>query len=193
LADDGMTETAVNHMRGTAPARPGRLRRIRYSFECLGWRAAMTELANGGDAPESDSEFDAQHGTDTAGSVEPGDLGIGDAESRKLAIRYLPSPLRVTTWMLDRIGIDPREYSFVDLGCGKGACAAGRGATAVSQDRGRRDIDRADRNRQTQHCSVQTVVGTGPRNRHRKRRCSQVHDALRQSVDPHVSPVRSGH
>jgi SAM-dependent methyltransferase len=80
----------------------------------------MTELANGPDAPESDKEFDALHGTDTAGSVEPGDLGIGNAESRKLAIRYLPSPLRVTSWMLDRIGVDPREYSFVDLGCGKG-------------------------------------------------------------------------
>lgn len=120
MADDGTTETAVNHMRATMPARPGRLRRIRYSFECLGWRAAMTELANGVDAPESDSEFDAQHGTDTAGSVEPGDLGIGNAESRKLAIRYLPSPLRVTSWMLERIGVDPREYSLVDLGCGKG-------------------------------------------------------------------------
>jgi hypothetical protein len=111
LADDGTTETAVNHIRGIAPARPGRLRRIRYSFECLGWQAAMTELANGVDSPESDSEFDAQHGTDTAGSVEPGDLGIDNAESRKLAIRYLPSPLRVTSWMLDRIGVDPREYS----------------------------------------------------------------------------------
>ena len=115
-----MTKTAVNHTRAAAPPRPGRLRRIRYSFECLGWRAALTELANGVDAPESDQEFDAEHGTDTAGSVEPGNLGIGNADSRKLAIRYLPSPLRVTSWMLDRISIDPREYSFVDLGCGKG-------------------------------------------------------------------------
>jgi SAM-dependent methyltransferase len=113
-------EMTLSHKRGAAPTRPGRLRRIRYSFECLGWRAAMTELANGVDAPESDSEFDARHGTDTAGSVEPGALGIGNAESRKLAIRYLPSPLRVTSWMIDRIGVDPREYSFVDLGCGKG-------------------------------------------------------------------------
>jgi SAM-dependent methyltransferase len=80
----------------------------------------MTELANGADTPESDAEFDARHGTDTAGSVEPGDLGIGDTDTSKLAIRYLPSPLRVTSWMLDRIGIDPRECSFVDLGCGKG-------------------------------------------------------------------------
>jgi hypothetical protein len=193
LADDGTTETAANHMRATTPARPGRLRRIRYSFECLGWRAAMTELANGVDAPESDSEFDAQHGTDTAGSVEPGDLGIGNAESRKLAIRYLPSPLRVTSWMLERIGVDPREYSFVDFRLWQRACAAGRGATTVSQDRGRRDIDRPGRGRQTQHCPVQTVVGAGPRNRRRKHRCSKVHDATRQSVDPHVSPVRPGH
>lgn len=118
MGDNGTTTIAVNHM--GAPARPGRLRRICYSFECLGWRTAMTELANGADAPEADKEFDALHGTDTAGSVEPGDLGIGNAESSKLAIRYLPSPLRVTSWMLDRIGVDPRDYSFVDLGCGKG-------------------------------------------------------------------------
>jgi SAM-dependent methyltransferase len=107
-------------MRGTAPLRPNRLRRICYSFECLGWRAAATELANGADTPESDAEFDARYGTDTAGSVEPSDLGIGNTEASKLAIRYLPSPLRVTSWMLERIGIDPRDYSFVDLGCGKG-------------------------------------------------------------------------
>lgn len=110
----------ADHVGATMPARPGRLRRISYSFECLGWRAAMTELANGADAPESDAEFDATHGTDTAGSVEPGNLGIANAESSKLAIRYLPSPLRVTSWMLDRVGIDFREYSFVDLGSGKG-------------------------------------------------------------------------
>jgi SAM-dependent methyltransferase len=120
LTDDCTIETASEHTRRTAPTRPGRLRRIRYSFECLGWRAAMTELANGIDAPEYDLEFDARHGTDTAGSVEPGDLGIANDESRKLAIRYLPSPLRVTSWMIDRIGVNPREYSFIDLGCGKG-------------------------------------------------------------------------
>ena len=105
---------------GTPPARPSRLRRVRYSFECLGWRGAVAELANRVDTPESDAEFDALHGTDTAGSVEPGDLGIADAETTKQAIRYLPSPLRATSWMLDRIGVDAARTSFVDLGCGKG-------------------------------------------------------------------------
>jgi SAM-dependent methyltransferase len=113
-------DVTANTTHGVAPARPGRLRRVRYSFECLGWRGALAELANGADAPESDSEFDAMHGTDTAGSVEPGDLGIGDTETRKHAIRYLPSPLRVTSWMLDQVGVDPGGCSFVDLGCGKG-------------------------------------------------------------------------
>lgn len=119
LAETRTTGEDADDVGAAAPARPGRLRRVSYSFECLGWRAAMAELANGVDAPESDAEFDAIHGTDTSGSVEPGNLGI-NAESSKLAIRYLPSPLRVTSWMLDRIGVDFREYSFVDLGCGKG-------------------------------------------------------------------------
>lgn len=109
-----------NNTHGAAPARPGRLQRIRYSFECLGWRGALNDLANGADAPESDAEFDAIHGTDTASAVEKGNLGIDDAETAKHAIRYLASPLRVTSWMLDNIGVEPGGYSFVDLGCGKG-------------------------------------------------------------------------
>jgi SAM-dependent methyltransferase len=120
LAESCTSGEDADSVRATMPARPGRLRRIRYSFECLGWRAAMTELANGADVPEADAEFDAMHGTDTAGSVETENLGIANAESSKLAIRYLPSPLRVTSWMFDRVGIDFRDYSFVDLGCGKG-------------------------------------------------------------------------
>ena len=120
MAEYDATEGGADQIRAIAPVRPGRLQRISYSFECLGWRAAITELANGTDAPESDAEFDEIHGTDTSGSVEPDNLGIANAESSRLAIRYLPSPLRVTSWMLDRTGIDVREYSFVDLGCGKG-------------------------------------------------------------------------
>jgi len=80
----------------------------------------MAEVTNGDYEPEADLEYDERHGTETAGSVEPSDLGIANDEARGHAIRYLPSPLRVTSWMLDRIGVDHREYTFVDLGCGKG-------------------------------------------------------------------------
>src|ERR1044071_2992417 len=69
--------------------------------------------------PERDRSFDRAFGTDTAGSVSPPHLGIADDHARTQAILYLPSPARVTRWMLDHVGIDHRDFSFVDLGCGK--------------------------------------------------------------------------
>jgi predicted RNA methylase len=101
---------------------PGRLRRIRFSVESLGIRRAVVELLPRHRAyePAGDPSFDDHHGTDTAGAVEPDHLGIEDAGSRSAAIRYLPSPARVTRWMLDRVDVEARVTTFVDLGCGKG-------------------------------------------------------------------------
>ena len=101
---------------------PGRLRRIRFSIESLGWRRGVQETITGRRPyePAEDRSFDEHHGTDTAGSVEPDQLGISDARVRGQAILYLPSPLRVTRWMLDHVGVDPSQRTFVDLGCGKG-------------------------------------------------------------------------
>ena len=101
---------------------PSRARRIRHSFASLGWRQALHETVTGRRPydPAEDHAFDARHGTDTAGSVEPDRLGIADDVARGEAILYLPSPLRVTNWMLDNVGVDPASRTFVDLGCGKG-------------------------------------------------------------------------
>ena len=68
---------------------------------------------------EHDHTFDRRFGTDTAGKVESKELGYADKERQEQAILYLPSPDRVTRWMLDNIGIVHDQYSFVDLGCGK--------------------------------------------------------------------------
>jgi predicted RNA methylase len=110
----GMTQAGV--------VTPGRPHRIRYSIQSLGWRRALHEIATGRKpyVPAEDLTFDARHGTDTAGSVETDELGIADDAAREQAILYLPSPLRVTRWMLDHVGVDPTERTFVDLGCGKG-------------------------------------------------------------------------
>ena len=70
--------------------------------------------------PEHDRSFDRRHGTDTAGAVDPSELGIADPTLREKAILYLPSPERVTRWMLENVGLDHSDFSFVDLGCGKG-------------------------------------------------------------------------
>lgn len=67
-----------------------------------------------------DSSFDRKFGTDTAGRVEPSELGIADSSVREKAVLYLGSPERVTRWLLRNSGCDPTEFSFVDLGCGKG-------------------------------------------------------------------------
>ncbi len=99
-----------------------KLRRIKFSIASTGLRRGLADTATLllSYSPERDPDFDAKYGTDTSGSVQPAELGITDAAVRDQAILYLPSPTRVTRWMLDNIGIDHREFSCVDLGCGKG-------------------------------------------------------------------------
>jgi SAM-dependent methyltransferase len=99
-----------------------RLRRIRHSIASSGLRRTLSDLviqALSYDA-QSDASFDRRHGTDTSGSVQPAELGIADAELREKAILYLGSPPNVTRWLLKNAGVDVREFTFVDIGCGKG-------------------------------------------------------------------------
>jgi SAM-dependent methyltransferase len=70
--------------------------------------------------PDRDRAFDRRYGTDTAGAVDTSALGIDSDERREQAILYLPSPVRVTRWMLESVGIEHGDFTFVDLGCGKG-------------------------------------------------------------------------
>jgi len=98
------------------------IRRLRYTIASTGlWRGladAATLLLTY--RPDRDTSFDQKCGTDTGGALEPETLGIADDSRREQAILYLPSPARVTRWMLDNVGIDHRRFSFIDLGCGKG-------------------------------------------------------------------------
>ena len=104
------------------PDTPGLFRRIRFTFETLGLRRTVRDLLPKQPAVEdaADRTFDELHGTDTSGTVAPADLGIDEGLSRSAAILYMPSPQRVTNWMLDRCGVEPGTTTFVDLGCGKG-------------------------------------------------------------------------
>jgi SAM-dependent methyltransferase len=99
-----------------------KLRRIRYSIKSTGLGRGLADVATLflAYSPEHDHSFDRKFGTDTAGSVPRSELGIADSAARENAILYLPSPARVTRWMLDNVGIEHRNFTFVDLGCGKG-------------------------------------------------------------------------
>jgi SAM-dependent methyltransferase len=99
-----------------------KLRRIKFSVASTGLRRGLADTLTLLLAyhPERESSFDLPFATDTAGSVSPDRLGIADPAARAQAILYLPSPARVTRWMLNHVGIEHRQFTFVDLGCGKG-------------------------------------------------------------------------
>ncbi len=63
--------------------------------------------------------FDAEHGVETTAIVPPSDLGITGATAEH-AVEYSPTAVESFAFMMDRIDIDPAEFAFVDVGCGKG-------------------------------------------------------------------------
>lgn len=63
--------------------------------------------------------FDARHGTETLADVRLQGLAI-DSPNRQLGNRYHPTPPRALRSVLARLAIDPADYSFVDIGSGKG-------------------------------------------------------------------------
>lgn len=91
------------------------LKRLRYEF-----------------FPKPDA-FDREHGTSTSGHFARIRMRgvVGD---RKHAVAYEPSDPEWFRATVASLGINPREYTFVDLGCGKGRVlilAAELGFTAV--------------------------------------------------------------
>jgi len=109
-------------MPGGARALLPKLQRLRYSIASTGLPRTLMDVASHLTTyrPDRDHSFDRRYGTDTAGAVETSSLGIASDERRDQAILYLPSPARVTEWMLESVGIDHKDFTFVDLGCGKG-------------------------------------------------------------------------
>ena len=101
---------------------PGKLQRVRHTIASRGLVRGLLDVASVLTSydPERDSDFDERFGTDTSGAVAVTDLGIEQQRLRDNAIRYLPSPMGVTRWMLNNVGVDFPNTSFIDVGCGKG-------------------------------------------------------------------------
>jgi SAM-dependent methyltransferase len=103
-----------------------KIRRVRHSAASSGLRRTLADIFikivinSIGYNAERDPSFDSRYGTDTTGRIQTGDLGVADASVLETARLYLPSPPRVTRWMLQNVGIDHSDFTFVDLGCGKG-------------------------------------------------------------------------
>lgn len=67
-------------------------------------------------------DFDKKYGVMTSGVTESSEAGIADETARSLAVGYVPTREVVIRHILENTtkGLDLDEYSFVDLGCGKG-------------------------------------------------------------------------
>jgi len=70
--------------------------------------------------PFHDNSFDRRHNTDTGGLVPSNDLDIDDDATRWQANLYLGSPDRVTRHIVRELGIEAKDFTFVDYGSGKG-------------------------------------------------------------------------
>lgn len=68
--------------------------------------------------PES-AAFDLRHGVDTAGKIELTELKV-PADMLRSGQSYQASSVREFTLMMRRLPISPGEFTFIDLGCGKG-------------------------------------------------------------------------
>jgi SAM-dependent methyltransferase len=99
-----------------------KLRILRNNLRMFGlWRTLGDVIGYLFTAPPRD-RFDRKYGVLTAGAVDKAEAGVTDEAALEDAIRYVPVPEKTMHSVLDiaaRVA-DPREFAFVDLGCGKG-------------------------------------------------------------------------
>ena len=93
-----------------------------HSFHMIGFwmtiRYCIIHLL--GYLPANDTSFDKKHNTDTSGLISSRDLRIQESISRHNAIIYLPAPETVTAHIIQSINISYRNFTFIDIGSGKG-------------------------------------------------------------------------
>lgn len=70
--------------------------------------------------PVCDGAYDRQFKTDTAGFVATSEMGIDDKTLQAQAVYYLPSPPRLSRYLINNLKINHADYTFVDFGSGKG-------------------------------------------------------------------------
>ena len=67
----------------------------------------------------TEKQFDLRYGVDTVEIVPLQALSMSD-EQREQAVFYEPTPMMEFGYVIARLGIDPADYTFLDLGSGKG-------------------------------------------------------------------------
>jgi predicted RNA methylase len=113
----GQAATAITRRIGRAFRRNGLSGFIKLCFRNLATLAAGRWKDH---AYVYDVSFDRKHGVETAGVVEVDEL-VADRASKASAQRYEATPPECFSFLVAEAGIGrPGDYSFVDLGSGKG-------------------------------------------------------------------------
>ena len=104
------------------PSLGEKLRIVSNTYQMLGlWQTVKKVLVYLLQGKPKDT-FDERYGVSTAAAVEIADAGIEDTEGRALAVKYVATPEPVMRHILKHstAGLNLEEFSFIDLGCGKG-------------------------------------------------------------------------
>jgi hypothetical protein len=68
----------------------------------------------------ADATFDQTHNVDTGGIIHPAAMHDIESENWVYGIRYEPTRVELFEQMIDAADIEPRRFSFIDYGAGKG-------------------------------------------------------------------------
>src|SRR5262249_50425676 len=68
---------------------------------------------------QSGRSFDREYGTDTRGTVPLWRLDVDESRAAH-GVRYQSTPPAVVRQSIEALNINPQDFTFVDVGCGKG-------------------------------------------------------------------------
>lgn len=97
-----------------------RLGPVGFARLCLHNAALLASGRSNAHAFVYDLSWDRLHGVDTAGSLDVAEMSAPQAQKRG-AVRYEPTPPECFAFLVEAAGVsEPRDYTLVDLGSGKG-------------------------------------------------------------------------
>jgi SAM-dependent methyltransferase len=104
------------------PDTSGKFKIVMNNYRVFGFWETLKEIILYLLSQKPHDDFDKKYGVMTSGVTESSDAGIADETARSLAVGYVPTRELVIRHILTNTtqGLNLSQYSFIDLGCGKG-------------------------------------------------------------------------
>ena len=104
------------------PDTSGKFKIVMNTYRVFGFWETLKEIILYLLSQKPHDDFDKKYGVMTSGVTESSEAGIADETARSLAVGYVPTRELVIRHILTNTtqGLNLSQYSFIDLGCGKG-------------------------------------------------------------------------